>query len=233
MWMGRVPRPSPGLMDHSRSRTRPLGTCLATLVAGVALLAVPVAASAQGEGGTQAGDPSLVPVVPKRSAILRTARAELARNVRERKGDNIPRYDFGKGAIAPYSIRDQWCVAFGSWTWDQAGYVDYLGTRLLRTAFGGRLLAIQVTDMSRWAKKNGHWTLRATPGDMVAYGGSHMGVVTSVDRKGRAVKSIEGNKGDAVRTVVIDMSRVSGYISPTLVSSSNRVARSSSLADVD
>ena len=198
-----------------------------------ALLGVPAAASAQFEGGVQPGDPSLVDVVPKRSAILKTARAELAKNVRERKGDNIPRYNFGKGAIAPYSIRDQWCVAFGSWTWQQAGYKDYLGTRLLRTAFGGTLLAIQVTDLARWAKRTGHWTLRATPGDLVAYGGAHIGVVTGVDRRGRAVKSIEGNKGDAVRTVVIDMSRVTGYVSPSPVTAAQRVARSSALADVD
>lgn len=203
------------------------------LLAACALLALPAAASAQGEGGALVDDPNLVTVIPKRSAILKTARTELARNVRERKSDNIPRYDFGKGPVTPYSIRDQWCVAFGSWTWDQAGYDDYLGTRLLRTAFGGRIVAIQVTDLARWAKKTGHWTLRATPGDLVAYGGAHVGVVTNVDRKGRAVKSIEGNKGDAVRPVVITMSNVTGYISPTLVTTANRVARSSSLADVD
>ncbi|MFM9022743.1 MAG: hypothetical protein ACKOK7_03195 [Solirubrobacterales bacterium] len=198
-----------------------------------ALLAVPAAASAQFEGGVQPGDPSLVDVVPKRSAILKTARAELARNVRERKGDNIPRYDFGKGPITPYSIRDQWCVAFSSWTWQQAGYTDYLGTRLLRTAFGGSLVAIQVTDLARWARRTGHWTLRATPGDLVAYGGAHIGVVTVVDRQGRAVKSIEGNKDNAVRPVVIEMSRVTGYVSPSPVTAAKRVARSSALADVD
>lgn len=196
-------------------------------------LIVPAVAGAQTSGGVAPDDPSLVDVIPKRSAILKTARAELARNVRERKGDNIPRYNFGKGAITPYSIRDQWCVAFGSWTWQQAGYQDYLGTRLLRTSFGGSLLAIQVTDLARWAKRSGHFTYRATPGDLVAYGGAHIGVVTNVDRRGRAVKSIEGNKGDAVRNVVIDMSRVTGYVSPTPVTAANRVARSSSLADVD
>ncbi|MFM9127104.1 MAG: hypothetical protein ACKOTA_06035 [Solirubrobacterales bacterium] len=198
-----------------------------------ALLAVPAAASAQFEGGVQPGDPSLVDVVPKRSAILKTASAEQARNVRERKGDNIPRYDFGKGPITPYSIRDQWCVAFSSWTWQQAGYTDYLGTRLLRTAFGGSLVAIQVTDLARWARRTGHWTLRATPGDLVAYGGAHIGVVTVVDRQGRAVKSIEGNKDNAVRPVVIEMSRVTGYVSPSPVTAAKRVARSSALADVD
>jgi hypothetical protein len=208
-------------------------TTAAALLAAGALLALPATGAAQGEGGVAPNDPGLVDAVPKRSAILKTARTELARNVRERKGDNVPRYNFGKGAITPYSIRDQWCVAFGSWTWQQAGYQDYLGTRLLRTSFGGSLLAIQVTDLARWAKRTGHWTLRATPGDLVAYGGAHIGVVTSVDRKGRAVKSIEGNKGDAVRTVVIDMSRVTGYVSPTPITAAQRVARSSSLADVD
>lgn len=208
-------------------------TLAAALLAAGLLAALPAGAGAQGSGGVQPGDPSLVDVVPKRSAILRTARAELARNVRERNGDNIPRYDYGKGSITPYSIRDQWCVAFGSWTWVQAGFDDYLGTRLLRTAFGGSLVAIQVTDLSSWARRTGHWTFRATPGDLVAYGGAHIGVVTVVDRKGRAVKSIEGNKDNAVRPVVIDMSRVTGYVSPTPVTAAKRVARTSALADVD
>ncbi|MFM9141105.1 MAG: hypothetical protein ACKOTH_11500, partial [Solirubrobacterales bacterium] len=70
-------------------------------------------------------------------------------------------------------------------------------------------------------------------GDLVAYGGAHIGVVTSVNRRGRAVRSIEGNKGNAVRSVKIDMSRVSGYISPTRVIAARQVARSSALADVD
>lgn len=211
---------------------RPLAALLAALVAGLLLLVLPGLAVAQG-GGIQPGDPDLVDIVPKRTEILKIARAELARNVRERKGDNVPRYDFGKGRIAPYSIRDQWCVAFSSWTWQQAGYDDYLGTRFLRTAFGGSLVAIQVTDLSRWAKRTGHWTLRASAGDLVAYGGAHIGVVTSVDRSGRAVKSIEGNKGDAVRSVQINMANVSGYISPTRVSAARRLTRSSPLADVD
>ena len=62
-------------------RTLPNGhrTLAAALLAAGLLAALPAGAGAQGSGGVQPGDPSLVDVVPKRSAILRTARAELAR----------------------------------------------------------------------------------------------------------------------------------------------------------
>ncbi|MFM9139207.1 MAG: hypothetical protein ACKOTH_01395, partial [Solirubrobacterales bacterium] len=72
---------------------------MATLLAASVLFALPAAASAQFEGGVQPGDPSLVDVVPKRSAILKTARAELARNVR---GSFIP----GNSSLLRRAVRE-------------------------------------------------------------------------------------------------------------------------------
>lgn len=210
------------------------------LAAGVltafALICLPASANAGGVSVDPDPAPTPEPTpspLGKRSTILSTVRLELDRDVRERRSDNVPRYHFGRGAIAPYSIGDQWCVAFGTWSWSKAGFTDYLGTSLLRRSFGGRNVAIQVRDLTKWAKRTHHWTLRATPGDLVAYGEGHVGVVIQADRTGRAVRSIEGNKNDGVRLVVIDMSEVSGYISPTVITARQRVARSSPLADVD
>lgn len=168
-----------------------------------------------------------------RKAIVRIANLELKKNVRERRGDNVPRYRNGKGAIAPYSIRDAWCVAFGTWVWSKAKIDAFLGTRLLRTAHGGQALAVQVRDLSDWASRNGHWTYRARPGDLIAYGTRHLGVVTSVNRKGRAVWSIEGNQSDAVTKVKIPMTEVVGYISPFRLSPDQRVSRFSAAADIE
>lgn len=168
-----------------------------------------------------------------RKAIVRLANAELDKNVRERRSDNVPRYRNGKGPVAPYSIGDAWCVAFGTWVWSEAGVDSFLGTRLLRTAYGGQTVAVQVRDLSDWASRNGHWTYRAKPGDLIAYGTRHMGVVTSVNRKGRAVWSIEGNQSDAVTKVRIPMTEVVGYISPFRLSRSQLVSRFSAAADVE
>ena len=229
---------SPGVKDARTmtTRIRRQMTIAGTLVASLFLLALPAQALA---GGIVVDtDPPSNPEPPpaptaKRSAIIDLVRTELNRDVRERRGDNVPRYHFGRGSIAPYSIGDQWCVAFGTWSWSKAGFTDYLGASLLRRSYGGRNVAIQVRDLTRWAKRTGHWTLRATPGDLVAYGEGHIGVVVKADRTGRAVRSIEGNKSDGVRWVVIEMSEVSGYISPSVITGTQRVARSSPLADID
>lgn len=218
-----------------KTHFRRQATSAAALLASLFLFALPTHAIA---GGISVDpDPPSNPEPPptptaKRSTILSTVRFEASRGVRERRSDNVPRYHYGRGAVAPYSIGDQWCVAFGTWSWSKAGFTDYLGTSLLRRSAGGRQVAIQVRDLTRWAKRTRHWTLRATPGDLVAYGEGHVGVVIEADRTGRAVRSIEGNKNDGVRYVVIEMSEVTGYISPSVITQRQRVSRSSPRADV-
>jgi hypothetical protein len=71
------------------------------------------------------------------------------------------------------------------------------------------------------------------PGFLVAYGARHIGIVSKVDREGRAVFAIEGNKNDRVRTVRVKMEDVTGYISPFRILPARAVKRSSPLADVD
>ena len=178
----------------------------------------------------------VVDPIPTEGSIKRVvplARKELRKRVSERNGNNVPRYRNGKGRIAPYSIRDQWCVAFSTWIWGRAGFDSYLGTRYLRQSYDRSLVAIQVTDLSRWARRNGYWSYRARPGYLVAYGGSHIGIVIKADRRGRAVRSIEGNKGDRVRRVIVDMEDVTGYISPVPLKPSQVISPYSALADVE
>lgn len=168
-----------------------------------------------------------------RNKVIGLARRELRMNVRERNGDNVPRYRYGRGDIAPYSIGDAWCAAFSTWAWSKVGFTSYLGAKYLRTAYGGREVAIQVADLSTWARRNGYWTYRATPGDLVAYGDRHIGIVIKVDRQGRGVRSIEGNQSNAVSLVDIPMEDVSGYISPLPLTSGQKVSRLSARADVE
>ncbi len=190
-----------------------------SLLAG--LLAMTMCFSMAATSPQKAGALVIEPIRPTPTStkgVIKLANRELRRKVRERRGNNIPRYRNGKGRIAPYSIGDAWCVAFATWVWAQNGFTDYLGTRLLTVAYGQETVAIQVTDLTRWAKRNGHFSTRAKPGYLVAYGGNHIGIVTKADRTGRAVKSIEGNKTDSVSRVTIAMPDVTGYISPTALS---------------
>ncbi len=203
---------------------------LALLALAMLGFANPVAADGALRGGLTIPVPTVKPDVAR---IVPLARTELGKRVAERRSDNVPRYRNGKGRIVPYSIGAAWCVAFSTWIWAKAGFVDYLGTSLLRRSFDRSLVAIQVKDLTRWAKKNDFWSYRAEPGHLVLYGSQHIGIVERINRDGRAVGSIEGNKGDRVRRVRIDMSKVTGYISPVPILDDDFIAKTSSLADVD
>jgi hypothetical protein len=215
--------------------TFPAKQCLALFAVAFATLLL-LAISGPGQSQAAARGGLTLPPPPQKqglAAVVPIARAELARNVTERRSDNVPRYWNGKGRIAPYSIGDAWCVAFATWVWRQSGFSAYLGSRLLRRAYDRSLVAVQVRDLTQWAVAKGHWSLRAKPGYLVLYGTRHIGIVEKVDRDGRAIGSIEGNKTDRVKRVVVDMERVTGYISPRAIPGDKRIPRSSSLADVD
>lgn len=193
---------------------------LAVLIAAAALSLAPTALASQlvqrSGGGLTLPGPAFSPNLGK---IVPLARRELRRNVFERRGNNIPRYRNGRGRIVPYSIGDQWCAAFATWIWNRTGFRDYLGTGILWRAFDGTMVAVQVRDLTNWAKRNGYFSFRARPGYLVTYGVNHIGIVERIDRvSGRAVGSIEGNLRNRVSRVVVPMNRVTGYISPVRLS---------------
>jgi len=170
--------------------------------------------AAKGSGGLGLPLPSPI-TSPNMKKIIPLAKRELSRNVAERRGNNVPRYRNGKGRIAPYSIRDQWCAAFSTWIWNRAGFKSYLGAKILWKSFDGTTVAVQVRDLTNWAKREGYFSYQAKPGYLVAYGSTHIGIVEKIDRKSKqAVGSIEGNLRDRVTRVTVPMERVTGYISP-------------------
>lgn len=186
---------------------------LAFLLAAIAVV-VPASANAAtfSGGGITLPGPVSSPNIKK---ILPLARRELSRKVSERRGNNVPRYRNGKGKIAPYNIRDQWCAAFSTWIWNKVGFDSYLGASILWKAFDGTMVAVQVRDLTNWATENGYYSYRAVPGYLVTYGTSHIGIVEKIDRaSGQAVGSIEGNIGNRVQRITVPMDRVTGYISP-------------------
>jgi hypothetical protein len=224
-----------GRTDRSTQDLSVRRSTAAAVALAVAFLLLAALAAVPTASATQRGGLTLPPPPQKTgmAAIVQIARTELSRNVVERRSDNVPRYWNGKGPVAPYSIGDAWCVAFATWVWRQSGFDDYLSTKLLRRSHDRSVVAVQVRDLTRWAVRNGYWSLRAKPGYLVLYGTRHIGIVERVDRDGRAIGSIEGNKTDRVRRVVVDMDQVTGYISPKQIPAGAAVPRTSSLADVD
>lgn len=199
----------------------------------LALFIVAAMAVTLPDGAKSLVSPGPIKAKPRFHKVLPLARRELRRKPVERRGNNVPRYHRGKGRIAPYSIRAFWCVAFSTWVWARAGITSYLGTDLLWKSHDGTEVGIQVKDMTRWAKRTGRWSYRAKPGWLIAYGTSHMGIVEKANRKGRAVRSIEGNLSNRVRRTRVPMAAVSGYISPYKLTPKQYVRRASVRADVD
>jgi len=75
-----------------------------------------------------------------------------------------------------------------------------------------------VSAVAGWAQRTGRWTpagagTRPNPGDLVVWGGQHIGIVESVDPDG-AIHTIEGNSSNAVskRTYGPDGGGATGYV---------------------
>lgn len=171
----------------------------------------------------------------QRKKVKQIARREAKRRVIERKGDNVPRYRNGRGKVAPYGFQrgpgGPWCAAFATWTWGRAGFDAFRSgpltrrAQLLRTTFSQEIVAVQVADLRRWAKRTNRHTLYATPGDLVGYGDRHVGIVMQVDRDRRAILAIEGNLSNRVRWFRIPMTEVIDYFSPTPITVAERSTR--------
>jgi CHAP domain-containing protein len=101
-----------------------------------------------------------------------------------------------------------WCAYFASWAAAQAG--TPLGEA--GQGFGS------VSALYDWAQRTGRATpagtgVRPNPGDLIVWGGEHIGIVESVDADG-SIHTIEGNSSNAVsrRTYGPDGGGATGYV---------------------
>ena len=101
-----------------------------------------------------------------------------------------------------------WCAYFTSWVAQQAGVP--LGE--VGQGFGS------VEGVAGWAQRTGRWTPAAPgiapqPGDLIVWGGRHIGIVESVGPDG-SISTIEGNSSNAVsrRTYGPDGGGATGYV---------------------
>jgi hypothetical protein len=101
-----------------------------------------------------------------------------------------------------------WCAYFTSWAAAQAGVP--LGEA--GQGFGA------VSALYGWAQRTGRATpagpgVQPNPGDLIVWGGEHIGIVESVDPDG-SIHTIEGNSSNAVsrRTYGPDGGGATGYV---------------------
>ena len=101
-----------------------------------------------------------------------------------------------------------WCAYFTSWAAAQAGVP--LGEA--GQGFGS------VSALYGWAQRTGRATpagpgVQPNPGDLIVWGGHHIGIVESVDADG-SIHTIEGNSSNAVsrRTYGPDGGGATGYV---------------------
>ncbi|WP_272475297.1 CHAP domain-containing protein [Baekduia alba] len=138
---------------------------------------------------------------------LQLAQAEVGQAEQPPGSNDSPRIADYRTATAGSGV-GPWCAYFVSWAAKNAGAP--LGEA--GQGFGG------VSAVSSWAQRTGRWTPAAAgqppqAGDLVVWGGQHIGIVESVDADGK-IHTIEGNSSNMVTRRTHDSSGdgASGYV---------------------
>jgi CHAP domain len=161
------------------------------------------------ERGSSLAAPAVAPAVPGTGGAGALAAAQSQVGVAEQPpgsndGPQIAQY---RTATAGSGV-GPWCAYFTSWAAAQAGVP--LGEA--GQGFGS------VSAVYAWAQRTGRATpagpgVRPNPGDLIVWGGRHVGIVESVDADG-SIHTIEGNSSNAVsrRTYGADGGGATGYV---------------------
>jgi hypothetical protein len=140
-------------------------------------------------------------------AIVNAALPEVGVSEQPPGSNDSPRIAQFRQATAGSGV-GPWCAYFASWAARQAGVP--LGDQ--GQGFGS------VSDVYSWAQKTGRAIpngagVHPQPGDLIVWGGEHIGIVQSVDPSG-TIHTIEGNSSDKVsqRTYGPDGGGATGYV---------------------
>ena len=159
--------------------------------------------------GSSLAAPAVAPAVPGTGGSGALAAAQSQVGVAEQPpgsndGPQIAQY---RTATAGSGV-GPWCAYFTSWAAAQAGVP--LGEA--GQGFGS------VSAVYAWAQRTGRATpagpgVRPNPGDLIVWGGRHIGIVESVDADG-SIHTIEGNSSNAVsrRSYGPDGGGATGYV---------------------
>jgi CHAP domain len=161
------------------------------------------------EHGSSLAAPAGAPAVPGTGGGQALAAAQSQVGVAEQPpgsndGPQIAQY---RAATAGSGV-GPWCAYFTSWAAAQAGVpVGEAGQ-----GFGS------VSALYAWGQRTGRATpagpgVRPNPGDLIVWGGRHIGIVESVDPDG-SIHTIEGNSSNAVsrRSYGPDGGGATGYV---------------------
>jgi hypothetical protein len=136
------------------------------------------------------------------AAMLQVAAGEVGQAEQPPGSNDSPRIAEYRAATAGSGV-GPWCAYFASWAARQAGVP--LGEQ--GQGFGS------VSAVWDWAQRTGRTSAQAQPGDLIVWGGRHVGLVESVDPDG-SIHTIEGNSSDKVsrRTYGPDGGGATGYV---------------------
>ena len=189
---GMLTPPQAQAAAQGQSPTTTFGTVLNQATAGVA-----GAAPAGWQAGGSAGQ-----------RLVAAAQAEVGQAEQPPGSNDSPRIAEYRTAVAGSGV-GPWCAYFASWAAKQAG------VPLGEQAQGfGAVVAIQA-----WAERTGRVVPageKPQPGDLILWGGRHMGIVEAVLPDGR-IQTIEGNSSDQVsrRTYGPDGGGATSYVRPS------------------
>jgi hypothetical protein len=149
----------------------------------------PFAATVQPGGGTRA---------------LAWAQSQIGQTENPPGSNDGPAIATYRSAVAGAQAGQPWCAYFASWAAAQAG-----------TPLGDSGQGIGWVDgIKDWAQRNGKLLPAGStpqPGDLILYGGRHVGIVESVATDG-SLTTVEGNEGDAVKRVHRAASEATGFV---------------------
>jgi hypothetical protein len=163
------------------------------------------ASALQTAGGTPVTMPPSAGGTSAGQAIVKFAEGEVGVAEQPPGSNDSPRIAQYRQATAGSGV-GPWCAYFASWAARQAGVP--LGDH--GQGFGA------VSSVWSWGQQT-HRAMPAgskpAPGDLIVWGGEHIGIVESVDRNG-SIHTIEGNSSDRVsrRTYGPDGGGATGYV---------------------
>ena len=140
--------------------------------------------------------------------IVQAAEGEVGQAEQPPGSNDSPRIAEYRSATAGSGV-GPWCAYFASWAANQAGVP--LGEA--GQGFGA------VESIAAWGQRTGRYFTPGSqtpqPGDLILWGGQHVGIVESVGADG-SINTIEGNSSDAVtrRTYGSDGGGATGFVRP-------------------
>lgn len=141
------------------------------------------------------------------SRIVAAAESQLGQSEQPPGSNESPAIAEYRGATAGAMPGEPWCAYFASWAARQAG-----------TPIGAMGQGIgSVSEIWSWAQSVGRAMPNGPgvvpkPGDLIVFGGEHVGIVRGVTASGQ-IETIEGNYQNKVSANVRSASEASGYVS--------------------